>query len=180
MRVDGLGGSVEPTAARDWRLDRALEACLSRPRLSGTELQVVVGHLTVRALIHRGLMSLLRHCYVFIDECYDKRTRLWPGVVQELRWYRAIMPLATANIFSPWNRAVFSTGVCLTGYAVCSANPKMEEARSGASGAKRKGGDFIVVKVRGSHPGQRHLTHHKFSTRWAQFVHLMLGNRRRS
>ncbi|CAE7244191.1 unnamed protein product, partial [Symbiodinium microadriaticum] len=72
VRIDGLGGTVGPTAARDWRLDRALEACLWGPRLSGAELQVLVGHMTIRALINRGLMGILRHCYVFIEECYDR------------------------------------------------------------------------------------------------------------
>ncbi|CAE7720139.1 unnamed protein product [Symbiodinium sp. CCMP2592] len=129
VRVDGLGGTVGPTAARDWRLDRALEACMSSPRMSGAELQIVVGHLTVRALIHRGLMSLLRHCYVFIEECYDKRVRLWPSVVEELGWFRALMPLGVANFFSPWSRTAFSTDACLTGYAVCKAEFDIDELR---------------------------------------------------
>ena len=129
VRIDGLGGTVGPTAARDWRLDKALEACLWRPRLSGSELQVLVGHMTVRALINRGLMGLLRHCYVFIEECYDRRTRLWPSVVAELRWFRALMPLAVANIFSKWSGTVFATDACLTGYAVCAANMDAEEVR---------------------------------------------------
>ena len=47
---------------------------------SGAELQVLVGHMTIRALINRGLMGIMRHCYVFIEECYDRRVRLWPSV----------------------------------------------------------------------------------------------------
>ena len=118
-----------PTAARDWRLDRALEACLCAPKLSGAELQIVVGHLTVRALVHRGLMGLLRHSYVFIEECYDRRARLWPSVVEELWWFRALMPLGVANFFSSWSPVAFATDACLTGYAVCQAELGVDEVR---------------------------------------------------
>ena len=68
VRVDGLLGTVQVSAARDHRLDQALLACSSRPALSGEELQVVVGHMTMRALLNRGLLSILRHIYVFIQE----------------------------------------------------------------------------------------------------------------
>ena len=129
VRVDGLGGTVGPTAARDWRLDRSLEACLRAPKLSGAELQVVVGHLTMRSLVNRDLMGLLRHCYVFIEECYDRRTRLWPSVVEELWWFRALMPLGAANFFSPWSRTAFATDACLSGYAVCKADLELDELR---------------------------------------------------
>ena len=40
VRVDGLSGRVAPTAAKDWRLDDALEACEKR-RMAGWELQVM-------------------------------------------------------------------------------------------------------------------------------------------
>ena len=129
VRVDGLGGTVGPTAARDWRLDRSLQACLRAPKLSGAELQVVVGHLTMRSLVNRDLMGLLRHCYVFIEECYDRRTRLWPSVVEELWWFRALMPLGAANFFSPWSRTAFATDACLSGYAVCKADLELDELR---------------------------------------------------
>ena len=68
VRIDGLLGTVQVSAARDHRLDQALLACSSRPALSGEELQVVVGHMTMRALLNRGLLSILRHIYVFIQE----------------------------------------------------------------------------------------------------------------
>ena len=59
-----------------------------RPSITGEQLQVIVGHMTVRALLHRGLMGILRHSYVFIEECYEKRTRLWGSVVNELWMFR--------------------------------------------------------------------------------------------
>lgn len=122
VRIDGLAGYVQPTASRDWRLDRALRQLVQRPFINGEQLQVVVGHLTCRALIHRGLMSVLRHCYVFIEQSYDRRQRLWPSVAKELELFRVLMPLATTNFFSEWDPNMLCTDACLSGYAVMESN----------------------------------------------------------
>ena len=112
----GLGDRLDQ---RPSETDRALLACSSRPSLSGAELQVIVGHMTVRALLRRGLMGIMRHVYVFIENSYDRRQRLWPSVVRELELFRNLMPLATGNMRSGWASDIFTTDACPTGYAVC-------------------------------------------------------------
>ena len=57
VRIDGLDGKVQPTPKRDWRLDRALSACCRGVRLSGQELQVIIGHIAVRSLLHGGFLG---------------------------------------------------------------------------------------------------------------------------
>ena len=120
VRIDGLGGCscVQTTPLRDHRLDQALLARSSPMRISGEELQVVVGHLTMRALLHRGLLSVLRHVYVFIEQNYAKRTKLWPSVRRELEMFRCLMVLGYSNMRAPWRSEIFCTDACLTGYAV--------------------------------------------------------------
>ena len=33
---------------------------------TGEELEMIVGHIAVQGLLHRGLLSMLRYCYMFI------------------------------------------------------------------------------------------------------------------
>lgn len=117
--VNGLVGQVTTTPTRDWRLDRALEGlAFHRPFISGRELEVIVGHITIRALLNRSLMSILRHAYVFIRQTYDRRQRLWKSVAKEMQIFRGVMVLGVANIFSQWDNQVLCTDACLSGYAV--------------------------------------------------------------
>ena len=128
VRIDGLGGRVTPTATRDWRLDRALEALLWGASISGKELQIVVGHLTVRALLNRNLMGIMRHVYVFIERNYSKRRKLWSSVLDELWLFRNLMPLGVNYTHIPWEEHIFCTDACLSGYAVMETNGPIEEA----------------------------------------------------
>ncbi|CAE7763388.1 NHX3 [Symbiodinium sp. CCMP2456] len=127
VRIDGLGGQVGPTAKRDWALDRALLACSSAPSMTGAELQVIIGHMTIRAVLHRGLMCILRHAYTFVEKSYTRRQPLWSSVVKELEIFRCLMPLAVGNLRLPWQAEVLATDACPTGYAVCSTEAGIEE-----------------------------------------------------
>ncbi|CAE7559605.1 ppt1 [Symbiodinium natans] len=97
VRIDGMAGHVLPTPKRDWRLDRALSAICRGVKLSGQELQVVIGHVTVRSLLHRGLMGIIRYAYAFIEKNYTRRTRVWGSVLQELYHFRHLMVLGFGN-----------------------------------------------------------------------------------
>ena len=129
VRIDGLGGCVQTTPLRDHRLDQALLARSSSMRVSGEELQVVVGRLTMRALLHRGLLSVLRHVYVFIEQNYTKRTKLWPSVRRELEMFRCLMVLGYSNLRAPWHDEIFCTDACLSGYAVMKRSLDTDIAR---------------------------------------------------
>ena len=129
VRIDGLNGVVGPTPKRDWRLDRALGACNGHVKLSGKELQVIVGHVTVRALLHRGLMGFMRHCYAFIEQNYEVRTALWGSVRHELHMFRHLMVLGTGSFKQEWCPTMYCTDACLSGYAVMSSSQGIETVR---------------------------------------------------
>ena len=128
VRVDGLTGRISATSARDWRLHKALEALILRPSISGEEFQKIVGHLTIRAMMHRGLMSILRHVYTFIEQCYSQRTRLWQSVADELWLFKSLMVLGLNESFTPWDPWLLCTDASLTGYAVMESKYHMEDA----------------------------------------------------
>ena len=130
VRIDGLSGTVQSTPSRDHRLDQALLACSGRVAFSGEELQVLVGHMTMRALLRRGLLSVLRHVYQFIQECYEHRTRLWPSVVREIELFRCLMVLGVGDMRAEWSDRVFCTDACLSGYAVMSRKLSRNLVRS--------------------------------------------------
>lgn len=132
VRIDGLGGLVQPTAHRDWRLDRALQQLGRRPYMTGEQLQVVVGRMTCRALINRNLMAILRHSYIFIEKSYTKRQRLWPSVAAELERFRVLMPRGTACFKAEWDGEMLCADACLTGYAVMQSS--LPSAMTAAAG----------------------------------------------
>ena len=93
VRIEGLTGRARASAERDWRLDSVLELCESGLSMTGRELEIVVGHITCRALIHRGLMCLLHYSYDVVRRSYGIRQRLWNCAIREIRWARALLPL---------------------------------------------------------------------------------------
>ena len=120
VRITGLGGSktVTPTAERDWRLDLALTAiCRGRP-VTSHELEVVLGHVTVRALLCRCLYSVLNHSYDFVQKGFEARRPVWRSVARELGLFRDLMVLGFARLDLPWSPGVLCTDACLSGYAV--------------------------------------------------------------
>jgi len=153
VRVDGMSGRVGPTAQRDWRLEIALRECEKGPAMSGEELEVIVGHVTVRAMLHRGLLSILKHVYSFIADSYHFRQKLWPSVIKELKCFRALMVLGIAELRSTWDGQPLMTDACLTGYAVCEGNLDYHEVREVAVfderwRFKREGNERVAPRVR--------------------------------
>lgn len=128
IRINGLSGDIQPTPHRDWRLERALWALSTRPYISGEQLQMVIGHITVRCLLNRGIMCILRHAYVFVEQSYTRRQRLWKSVASEMELIRALLPLAVSNMHSSWDEHPLCTDACLTGYAVMESDLPSEIA----------------------------------------------------
>ena len=126
VRVDGLSGRITATPARDWRLSRALRGSEARPSISGEELQVTLGHMTMRSMLNRSLLSILRHSYVFVAQCYTKGTRLWVSVAREMLLFRSLMVLGEANVMAHWSPDMFCTDASLSGYAVMSRRLSQE------------------------------------------------------
>ena len=128
VRIDGIGGKVQPTPHRDWRLHRALQYLSARPVLTGEQLQVVVGHITVRSLLNRGLMGVLRRAYVFIEQSYHTRQRLWRSVAKEMDIFRGLMVLGCSDLRAAWDCQPLCTDACLSGYAVMESSLGQEVA----------------------------------------------------
>ena len=77
-----------------WRYIAAVRHVLTWERLSGSLLEVIIGHFVSLGLLTRELLSLLSEVYSFIRTA----GRSWvpiPGAVRrELRWTVALLPLS--------------------------------------------------------------------------------------
>jgi len=127
VRINGLQKRVRATPSRDWTLHRALTAIVDGAKITGKELEVVIGHCTVRALLSRGLLSILNSVYSFIRRHYQQRLPAWPSVVQELRQLRDLAVVGFAQLDLPWASGGWCTDACLTGYAVMAGSLEAEE-----------------------------------------------------
>ncbi|CAE8590746.1 unnamed protein product [Polarella glacialis] len=97
--------------------------------MSGAEMRVIVGHITVMAMLRRGLLSVLRQVYIFIEKCEEQPQRLWPSVAHEMRLARGLLPLVCANLRSPWDKQPLMTDACVSGYAVCEGDMSAGEVK---------------------------------------------------
>ena len=127
VRINGLQKRVRATPSRDWTLHRALTAIVDGEKVTGKELEVVIGHCTVRALLYRGLLSILNNVYSFIRRHYQQRLPVWSSVMQELRQFRDLSVIGFAQLDLPWASGGWCTDACLTGCAVMAGNLKVEE-----------------------------------------------------
>ena len=88
VRIDGPGGQVTLPPAREWRVDAVLKLCVKGVWLTGKELEVIIGHATVRALIHHSLQSCFHYCFEFIRKSFSRDTVC--GSVLVLNWHRFV------------------------------------------------------------------------------------------
>ena len=85
-------GRVGVTHDRLWRLRLALLHVLSTKQVSGAQLRRLIGHVTWCGLIRRETFSLLSACYRFVAVFGDRRHRVWPSALKELRWIASLLP----------------------------------------------------------------------------------------
>ena len=95
------------TPKRVWKIRGCIEHVLSHPRLSGQQLEKIIGHVTFALLIRRELLSILSSVYAFIVKNYDKPTWLWASVKRELAMIVALLPLASADCRQQWDTTVY-------------------------------------------------------------------------
>ena len=96
-------------------------AVLSRKKVSGRILEVIIGHATFVALTNRGLLSIFNTVYRFIRSNYHTPTILWKTVREELFVFRSLMIYLHADWGRQWNNYVTASDSSLTGYGVVSS-----------------------------------------------------------
>ena len=75
----------QPTQKRYWQLRSTLGWVLRQRRISGRELEALLGHCTYFSMLERCLLSVWSSCYRFIRRHYWTRVPLGETALQELR-----------------------------------------------------------------------------------------------
>ncbi|CAK0860231.1 unnamed protein product, partial [Prorocentrum cordatum] len=84
VKLNGRRGCTRPAPPRFWRLSGAVQALLRRRKVSGVELEIVVGHLAFPGLVRRESLSGPRCTCSFIQRRYYDGAELWRSVGEEL------------------------------------------------------------------------------------------------
>jgi hypothetical protein len=107
-----------PTAKRYGLIRRTIEWVLRRGRLSGQQLEILVGHMTYFCMLQRGALSIFNSVYKFIRTAGARTLPLWQSVAEELRVFRSLMPLVNSRWDLPWDCTVLCYDSCEDGRGV--------------------------------------------------------------
>ena len=110
--------TVSCTPLRRWKMHRVLGLLIRGRRVSGKDLEIVIGNLTFLFLMNRPLLACLNHCYDFMAACYTERRVLWKSVRHELRIARGLLIFARSDLDRPWHPAALMLDASLSGYSV--------------------------------------------------------------
>ena len=80
--LESLGLALHSDSAkvkpeRRMKLKQAVRALLERPRVSGKQLEVIIGDFTFCALLSRPFLSVFQCTYTYINRHYNSYCRLW-------------------------------------------------------------------------------------------------------
>ena len=94
---------------RAWTLYEALDFARKQPRMTGQQMEKLLGHFTWAALIRREALCIPAVCYQFMRAAYHSCLAPWTAVRQELKWMRDIIPLLFCDLGRGRNGAVLAT-----------------------------------------------------------------------
>lgn len=112
------GTDFRPLPHRVWRIRHAIDHILKTGRITGVQLEKVLGHACFVNLGRREAMSVFGECYTFIQRHYNKLYRLWKSVRRELYIYKGILPLIWRDLAQPWSTTVSAIDASVWGLGV--------------------------------------------------------------
>eukprot|EP00438_Fugacium_kawagutii_P018254 Skav220446 [mRNA] locus=scaffold254:128743:132882:- [translate_table: standard] len=115
-------GTLRPTSRRLWKVRLGILHILRCGRVSGQQLERVVGHMSFISMIRREGLSILGDCYTFIRRHYYVPAKIWKSVRRELSIWYGISPLLWKNLAAEWSSTVYATDASDWGSGVTTAN----------------------------------------------------------
>ena len=118
---DGDHTTVSLSSEACLDLARVTLAALARGQLTGLGLAHLIGRWTWCMLLRRPSLSVLQHCYRYIEVADRRRFTLWPSVRRELWMLLGLLPLLHARLDVPtFKHAVATDASELGAGVVCS------------------------------------------------------------
>ncbi|CAK0847428.1 unnamed protein product, partial [Prorocentrum cordatum] len=113
-----------------WRVYGALEHVLSgRAKVSGQELERLIGHLVSILMLRREGLALLHSSYEFVQASYSKKQPLWKSVTREMGWVKALLPCLRADTRRPWSEVVTCFDAPPWGYGIVETEWDLEDVQ---------------------------------------------------
>ncbi|CAK0911511.1 unnamed protein product, partial [Prorocentrum cordatum] len=120
--LDSRAARWRPAPKKFWRVHGCISHMLEPGRrITGRQLERLMGHVVALLLLRREALSLLSAVYVFIRSTYDRAQPLWPSCRRELRWVLALLPTVFADMKRPWHSEVGAFDASPWGAGVCTA-----------------------------------------------------------
>ncbi|CAK0880230.1 unnamed protein product [Prorocentrum cordatum] len=117
--LDLQTGCWRALGRRLWRVYGALEYVLTgRAKVSGQELERLIGHLVSILMLRREGLAMLHSSYEFVQASYSKKQPLWKSVVREMGWVKALLPCLRADTRRPWSEVVTCFDASPWGYGI--------------------------------------------------------------
>ena len=135
--IGGDPAETRLTRRKWWMLYHSLRAICDLDYVTSKMVEVLVGHITIAALLRRELLSALRSCYDYIAKGYTGRARLWSSVKHELLMIRGLLILLYSDNTAGWSTTVEATDACESGYAVVRTEWSEQEVREAGSTLER-------------------------------------------
>ena len=124
-----VGGSFRPTKERVWRIRLATAELLKHGRMTGKQLERLVGHITFVSLGKREMLSIFGECYTFMQRHYQDMAPVWKSVRRELETWCHLSPLIVQNLGSPWCTEVCAVDASEWGLGVVTSEMDSQQVR---------------------------------------------------
>ncbi|CAK0812763.1 unnamed protein product [Prorocentrum cordatum] len=96
--------------------------------VAGWQLEMVLGHMALIALVRREILSICHTVYAFVAQSYHAFSVLWPSAREELTCCLGIMVMLDSSWTRAWPPVVYSSDASLYGYGVAEASFDPETA----------------------------------------------------
>ena len=99
-------------------------------RVSGRQLEVIIGLFTHEFLFNRGALSIFRAAYTFIQDSYYFKQPLWDSVAREIIVAGNVLPLCRTFLDCQWDSEIVCTDASPNGWGTASCIRPISEVKS--------------------------------------------------
>lgn len=122
-----IDGTFRPSRSRVWRVRMAIKEVLRRGRMSGVQLEQLLGHLTFISLGKREVLSIFGDSYTFVKRHYHDIAPIWKSVRKELLTWCRVSPLIVQDLRSEWSSEISAVDASEWGLGVTSTVVEVAE-----------------------------------------------------
>ncbi|CAE8625457.1 unnamed protein product, partial [Polarella glacialis] len=127
---DGVRGTVRGKPVKAWALKQAFIHVANARRVSGKQIEILLGLYVPHALFARSGLSVPRALYSFIRAHYESPVPLRPSAAFECMVIAGLLPILSANLRRPWSAIVTATDASEGGQGIVQRQLDLEAVTS--------------------------------------------------